>query len=389
MDWLSEVETPAFVLDLRHIHAARQLWQTIQQQTGARILYALKPLVHPDALETLAEGLDGFAVSSLFEAQAAREYLQEGQTLSITTPAYREDQWEHLNTLCSHIVLNSLSQWERFGKQSAHRASIGLRVNPGLSFVEDDRYNPARRNSKLGVPLAILTETLSLSPELLDGLQGLHFHTNCDSTDFTPLQVTVDHLMRHMDSLLSTVRWINLGSGYLLTPESDTKPLLRTIALLHERYPSANIYLEPGATLIRSAGYLVTTVLDLLPGDDTPIAVLDTTVNHAPEVFEYQFEPQPLHAGYDYPHRYILAGATCLAGDLFGIHAFPEPLAIASRIVFPDMGAYTWAKAHWFNGINLPTLYTVSIEGALQKRKAFDYAEYRSRMGLSKSGRQG
>jgi carboxynorspermidine decarboxylase len=381
MEWLSDVDTPAFVLDLRQIHAEMARWRAVRQETGARVLYALKPLVHPDALATLAEGLDGFAASSLFEAQAAKDYLRACQTLCITTPAYSEDQWDDLTTLCDQIVLNSLGQWERLGRQSVGRTSIGLRVNPGLSYVEDDRYNTCRRNSKLGVPIAILQQTISRHPEYLNGLEGIHFHTNSDSADFAPLQTTVNHLIHHLKPVLRTVQWINLGGGYLLTSASNLGPLYETIALLHERYPSATVYLEPGASLIRDAGYLVTTVLDLLPGDDTPVAILDTTVNHAPEVFEYQFEPRPLHAGYDFPHRYILAGATCLAGDLFGTHTFPAPLTVGSRIAFPDMGAYTWAKAHWFNGVNLPTLYTISADGILSKRKSFDFAEYRSRMG--------
>ncbi len=381
MEWLPEVETPAFVLDVRRIREAMAQWQAVRKDAGANVLYALKPLVHPDALATLSEGLDGFAVSSLFEAKAAKEYLREEQTLSITTPAYRDDQWESLCNLCDHIVLNSLSQWERLGKQSSGRVSVGLRVNPGISFVEDDRYNACRRNSKLGVPVAMLTEATRQSPGLLAGLEGIHFHTNCDSTDFGALRSTVQHLVYHLDSVLSRVRWINLGGGYLLFPESDTGPLYEIIALLRARYPAVAIYLEPGAGLIRGAGYLVTTVLDLLPGEDTPIVILDTTVNHAPEVFEYQFEPQPLGTGYDYPYRYILAGATCLAGDLFGTHTFPTPLTVGSRIVFPNRGAYTWAKAHWFNGINLPTLYTISASGILSKRKAFDYTEYHARMG--------
>ena len=95
-------------------------------------------------------------------------------------------------------------------------------MNPGLSFVADERYDPCRPHSKLGVPIAVLEEVFT-------------------------------------------------------------------------------------------------------------IAVLDTTINHAPEVFDYQLQPDDV--GHDLAHRhpYLLAGATCLAGDLFGEYRSVRPLQIGSR----------------------------------------------------------
>ena len=44
-----------------------------------------------------------------------------------------------------------------------------------------------------------------------------------------------------------------------------------------------------------------------------------------PEVFEYSFEPDVAGHSDDAPHSYILAGASCLAGDVFGEYSFYEP----------------------------------------------------------------
>ena len=38
--------------------------------------------------------------------------------------------------------------------------------------------------------------------------------------------------------------------------------------------------LEPGATLVREAGAIVSTVLDVVQSDGKEIVILDTTVNH-------------------------------------------------------------------------------------------------------------
>ena len=115
------------------------------------------------------------------------------------------------------------------------------------------------------------------------------------------------------------------------------------------------------------------------------VAVLDTTVNHMPEVFEYGFRPDVLSHVEDGAHEYILAGCTCLAGDVFGEYSFTEPLDVGARVVFYNAGAYTLSKAHTFNGVNLPTVYAITEAGDLVLKKRSTYAEYAASWGAGVS----
>jgi len=115
--------------------------------------------------------------------------------------------------------------------------------------------------------------------------------------------------------------------------------------------------------------------------DDRYIAVLDSTINHMPEVFEYQYKPNIKNESKNGKYNYILAGASCLAGDLFGEYTFDEPLEIGSKIVFENMGAYTLVKSNMFNGINLPSIYSYTLGGDLKLIKQFDYNDFLSRCG--------
>ena len=112
---------------------------------------------------------------------------------------------------------------------------------------------------------------------------------------------------------------------------------------------------------------------DIFRSDDAQIAILDTTVNHMPEVFEFQFEPDVLGHIAGGLHTYTLTGCTCLAGDVFGEYSFDNPLTIGSRIKFLNMGAYTMAKAHRFNGVALPTQYWRRIDGAVDEVDANNF----------------
>ena len=155
-----EVETPAFVLSEPAILAAMAQVAAVQGEAGCKVLYALKPLGHLDALRWMVGHVDGMAASSLYEARLAREVLGKEGTVSITSPGLRLDESEELASYCDHIVCNSLPQYERFQRAVGSRCALGLRVNPQLSFVQDERYDPCHAGSKLGMPLTQLVELL-------------------------------------------------------------------------------------------------------------------------------------------------------------------------------------------------------------------------------------
>lgn len=382
----AQVETPAFVLSEQAVRRALIQGARVRQESGCKLLYALKPLGHVDALRWMVGHVDGMAASSLYEARLSREILGDRGSdrgiVSITSPGLRPDEVKELATYCDHIVCNSLPQYQRFYDQIGNRASLGLRVNPRLSFVEDERYDPCHAGSKLGMPLDQLAELFQNRPESLRGLQGLHFHTNCDSETFAPLLRTVRRLDRRLSPLFRQLKWVNLGGGYLLEQGRDLGPLCEAVQLLQRRY-GVTVYFEPGAALVREAGYFIAQVIDLFESDDGTIAMLDTSVNHMPEVFEYQFEPDVLGHRDDGPYEYTLSGSTCLALDVFGEYGFAAPLKVGSRVIFPSAGAYTMVKAHMFNGVNLPTNYVLSADGRLHLRKRYTYQDFLSRCASS------
>ena len=248
---------------------------------------------------------------------------------------------------------------------------MGLRVNTEISHIEDSRYDPARRRSKLGIPLSRLRETLSSSPSAIG---RLHFHTNADSEDLLELEANVTAIAQSMPP---TVRfdWINLGGGCLLDQVADLSPLDRAVRVAMNQI-ACDVFLEPGAALVRSAGKLVATIVDLFDRHNTRIAVLDTSVNHMPEVLEFGYQPDVEGTCSAGAHEYVFVGASCLAGDAFGTYRFDTPFSVGDTVTFADLGAYAQAKSHRFNGINVPSVWIRSPEGILRERQSLDYDEY-------------
>ncbi|MHC5539429.1 type III PLP-dependent enzyme domain-containing protein [Singulisphaera rosea] len=377
-----EVETPAFVIDEPSILDALEVAGRACEVAGCKLLYALKPMAASFVLELMTPHVEGFATSSPFEARLARSVIGDSGSVHITTPGFRAAEMAEIDRFCDHVAFNSLSQFERLAGTLCGPSKAGLRINPQLPLVDDPRYNPCRPYSKLGAPIDRLVKAHRQDPAAFDGLKGLQFHTNCDSPDFEPWLRTVRHVEERLRGLLPGLEWFNLGGGYVFDNPDGFGILAEAVALLRSRQ-DLEVFIEPGAALVRDAGYLVAEVIDVFRSGNRVVAVLDTTVNHFPEVFEYQFEPDVLGHEDDGEYDYLLAGCTCLAGDLFGEYSFSRRLELGSRVVMPNVGAYAMVKSHMFNGVNLPTIYSMTAEGRLVLRRRFTYDDFLSRSGAT------
>jgi len=374
-----DISTPAFVYDLDSIHARVNLLREVADQRSLRILYSIKSASFSTLLDSIADRLQGLATSSLFESRFARGLLGDRGEVHLSTVVVLPEQIEELSMYCNAININSLEQWRRHGSMLKDRIECGLRINPMTDYVNDSRFDPCRKNSKLGVPLDQIIRLLKNDSRSLAGLNGLQFHNNCESREFSQLVETCRLLLDSCGNLIRRMKWINIGGGYLFNEHCDMQWLADAVILLEEAGVE-RVYFEPGKAIVGDTGYLVASVVDIFRSGDRDIAILDCSVNHVPEVFEFQYRPEIYPECNDGEYIYRLAGMTCLSGDLFGDYRFEHPLELGDRIVFRDMGAYMFVKASMFNGFNIPPVYLHSKSRGLELINEQGYEDYRRRL---------
>ena len=76
------------------------------------------------------------------------------------------------------------------------------------------------------------------------------------------------------------------------------------------------------------------------------------------------------------PHRIMVCGKSCLAGDIFGEFSFETPLEIGDRISIQDAAGYTMVKKNWFNGVNMPSIAIRQRDGTIRVARQFTYDDY-------------
>ncbi len=368
--WLNDnvFRGPAFVIDETNLRGQLDRLLQLRELSGCKILYSMKALPLQPIVEMAGKTLDGVSVSSLFEAKLAKELIGDNGSLHLTSPGLREAEFTELSRLCTHVSFNSISQWHRLSALGKNY-SPGLRINPKLSFLNDERFDPCRHYSKLGVDIDAVD-----SVNLKGSVEGIHFHTVFSCRDFVPLFQTLELITERLLKHGNAFKWINLGGGYLFSQINDYRVFIETVRVLTQRY-GLEVFIEPGKDVVGEAGFLVANIVDRFESGGKTVAILDTSVNHNPEVFEYQRKPD-LWRPETGIYRVILAGSTCLAGDVFGEYAFDRIPEVGEQIVFKNVGAYTLIKANRFNGYNLPEIYLWD-GNRINKLKQYDFLDYR------------
>ena len=388
--YFNQVSTPSYVIDERLLKANLEKLHGVMKETGCSILLAQKSFSHYGSYPLISKYLSGTTASGLFEAKLGKEYMGEKE-VHIYSPAYKEEDFAEIMQVSDHIVFNSPTQWEKFkgmvadfSKKTQKKMSCGIRVNPEYAKVETECYNPCGLYSRLGVTKKVI-DTMDLT-----GIEGLHFHTMCEQNSDV-LAETLQVVEEKFSHVLPQMKWINFGGGHHITREDyDTNTLIKCIRHMQDTY-GLKVYIEPGEAIALNAGFLVSTVLDIVENGRS-IAILDTSAAcHMPDVLEMPYYPVILQENHACKHVeevteeqntfiYRLGGPTCLAGDVIGDYGFAKELKEGDRLVFCDMAIYTMVKNNTFNGMPLPSIYLYTKENKLELIKEFSYEDFKQRL---------
>jgi carboxynorspermidine decarboxylase len=435
---LNEIPTPAYVIDEKKLIENLEILKEIEDRSGGKILLAQKAYSTYQTYPLIAKYLSGATASGIYEARLAYEEFRDNGVCRenhVFEPAFKDNEMEELCSICDHIVFNSMAQlehhrpvWQKYVSEGS--VSVGLRVNPDFS-TEDahEIYDPCAPGSRLGI------RNENMPDELPEGVEGIHFHNLCEQ-GFEPLEDTflkvekdfhrffpkpritddydsyvfrgfgfedpendehdenlaLDNMPAETEDLDAElglngsngrIRWINLGGGHHITREDyDREGLIKLICYIRDKY-AIDVYLEPGEAIALDAGYLVTSVMDIVETDRMPVLVLDTSAScHMPDVIEMPYRP-PLKDS-DEPGEmnftYRLSSRTCLAGDVIGDYSFATEKKIGDRLYFEDMAIYSMVKNNTFNGMQLPDIDIMHPDGDVEVVKSFGYEDFKSRL---------
>ncbi len=400
----SAIPTPCYVLESERLEKNAKILEIVHQQSGAKVLLALKGYAFWREFGILRQKLNGCCASGLYEAKLAFEEFggrESQKEICVYSPAFKEAEMSAILPLATSIIFNSFYQYATYkdrildkNKQLENLGlspiKMGLRINPLYSEVTPAIYNPCSKVSRLGITPSGFEK--GVKEHGLEGVSGLHFHTHCEQ-NADALCRTLEHVERHFKPYLENMEWVNFGGGHHITrSDYDVNLLIQTIKDFKERYHNIEVILEPGEAIGWQCGFLTASVIDIVKNDQE-IAILDASFSaHMPDCLEMPYRPSILKVSVENDEElvevekgenqgafsYFLGGPTCLAGDFMGSFSFDAPLKRGDKIVFQDMLHYTIVKNNSFNGVPLPSLARLDQQG-FKILKNFSYEDYKDR----------
>lgn len=357
--------TPYYLIDETLLEANLAKVDRLRALSGAKCVMALKAFATWSTFAQIAPHMDGSTSSSLNEVRLGREKFG-GETHAYSV-AWSDAEIDEAISYADKIIFNSIGQFERYAAKARH-LPIGIRVNPGISHSHFDLADPARPYSRLG------ERDLARIESVMDRASGFMIHCNCENDSFESFSTLLGRFEEKLGSFFERIDWVSFGGGIHFTGENyPVDKLAERLKAFAERY-RLQVYLEPGDAIVTQTTTLEVSVLDIVE-NEKQIAIVDSAVEaHMLDLLVYR-ETATI-APDTGPHRYVIAGKSCLAGDVFGEFSFETPLLVGDRVSLLNAGGYTMVKKNWFNGVSMPSIAIRRKDGTVDLIRKFDYADY-------------
>lgn len=364
---MTALTTPYYLIDETRLLRNLQIIQRVREASGARSVLALKCFSTWSVFDLMRQYLDGTTSSSLFEARLGHEKF--GKEVHAYSVGFSAQDIKAVRKFADKVIFNSISQLTTH-HDTVRGMKLGLRVNPGISYSHFDLADPARKYSRLGV--SNKNAIMKVAPLL----SGVMFHFNCENDDVNNFCAAIDFIDQNYGALLEGLEWVSFGGGLYFTKKGYAlDPFCEKLKSFSEK-SGVQVYLEPGEAAITECAELVTTVVDVVH-NETDIAIVDASVEaHMLDHLIYRTTPR-IAAPEPGPHRMMIAGRTCLAGDIFGQYDLKTRLEIGSEVRIADAAGYTMVKKNWFNGLPMPSIVVRRLDGALEVVRRFGYQDFK------------
>jgi diaminopimelate decarboxylase len=262
---------------------------------------------------------------------------------------------------------------------------VAVRVNPDIDALSHPHISTGLKNNKFGISL---TDALDVCRRVHGrpgiGIVGLHSHVGSQITDLEPLrraaQALVD-LARELANAGIRVEHLDIGGGLGIAYEGQRVPSAAEYAaavLPIVRESGLTLVLEPGRSLVGSAGVLVSRVIDIKPQPGGKLfVILDAGMTDLirPMLYGAYHGIEPLAASSNPPALCDIVGPLCETSDTLGRdRQLPAP-AVGDLLVVRDTGAYGSVMASNYNRRPMPAEVLVQQDGratVIRRRQTID-----------------
>ncbi|HEY6292076.1 MAG TPA: diaminopimelate decarboxylase [Terriglobia bacterium] len=267
--------------------------------------------------------------------------------------------------------------------RGARRAPVSIRINPDVEADTHPYISTGRTIHKFGVPKAeaVALYRRAAASSYLE-VRGVACHIGSQILDLEPFLRAADEVLELAVTLRSErirTEFLDLGGGFGIPyndePSFDFEHLFAALGSRFRR-SGFRLILEPGRSVVGSAGVLLTRVLYVKENQEKRFIVVDGGMNDLlrPALYGSYHEILPLERSGGPSRPADVVGPLCETGDFLARGRDLPELRPGDLLAVLDAGAYGYVLASNYNSRQRPP--EVLVEGGearlIRRRESVD-----------------
>ena len=261
------------------------------------------------------------------------------------------------------INLDSLSQVQKYGNLMPG-SEIGIRINPDIRIPQNNTINwTIGSNSRLGINKENLRNVKKIVSKYHLKIVGLQMYIGSNILNYRWFVSCIDFLL-NVGKDFEHLKYIDIGGGFGIPYKNSEKPFdwQKFGDQITKRMNNFSVMmgkrillkLEPGRSIIGSAGILLTKVVDVKFSNNKVFIGTDTSFSNfaRPYIYDSYHEIIPLtvHGKQAlFPHVYV-CGNTVASRDFIGKDRKMRMVKEGDILVIMNTGAYGYSMSSQFCG---------------------------------------
>jgi diaminopimelate decarboxylase len=373
-DLAAEFGTPLVVYCEATVRARARAYRAAAPD--ALVVFGTKAFPNVEILRLLATEGIGADVSTLGELEfALRAGIPADRLVVHGNNKSDEELAAAARAGAGLLAIDALDEVERAAAAGVRRVLV--RITPGIEAETHESIRTAHHGSKFGLAPTEAREALVRARDAGLETAGLHVHIGSQLLDGRAAQTTAEWLAAFSAELRSELEWtpgvLDLGGGLgIRYTDRDDPPSIadyvgslletqRRAWALHD-LPEPRIVLEPGRSLVGTAGVTLYRVGAVKRAGDTHWVAIDGGLsdNPRPQLYGARFHALLAErAGDPADGTYSIAGKHCESGDVLIEQVdLPQPNR-GDLLAVPATGAYTLGMSSNYNGVTRPAAVLV------------------------------
>ncbi len=387
-DIAAQFGTPCYVYSRNAIEAC---WQAFDDAFATRkhlVCYAVKANSNLAILNLLARLGSGFDIVSAGELMRVIKAGGDPAKVVFSGVGKCADEMRfalgqnikcfNVESLAELITLNNVAM------ELKTRAPVSLRVNPDVDAKTHAYIATGLKENKFGIDFNAAC-AIYQKAKTLDHINivGIDCHIGSQITSLDPFQDALEKILALVTELQQAdihLEHIDIGGGLGIAYEDEIVPTAAAyIHLICEtiKNDALEIIIEPGRSIVGTAGVLITEVLYLKTTANRNFAIVDAAMNDfiRPSLYQGWHQIKTLAANSNEQELvYDIVGPVCETGDFLG-KARPLRLKQGAHLAICAAGAYGFSMSSNYNSRPRAAEIIVDAEKIYETRRRETIAE--------------